>query len=384
MSAGRSRTGPGLVGAAILGLFTLICLVMAVGALVPAVGEVMGVRDHGVGPMFGYLAGAAVWGLLALLAVWAHLSSRREPAPPEAASSPTADEAAGTDRGARPAGGGFAAGAAMPLPDGPGLGPRRLLATPLALVAAVLPWFGVAGLRAWETDWFGYTAVAGDEAAPSFTQRWLEQLVTPSPLMAVPALVALYVLLRREAVTSWPPACALGAGIVLLPTALLADVPDFGPISGKAVSYALALALVGTSHVFARLAVAALTRPIAADVADSGLDVTFRLPGQGLLPPRPRLLVRQDRLVLSGIGTGRDDVDEREMPWANVTEARVETRQTAEEWTPVAGQVWTVAVPAGPVLLIRGRGSDWVLPFDDEGEARSALALMTARAGRQM
>jgi hypothetical protein len=404
MSDKARPEAPGPIGTIILGLFTLISLTMAVGAVVPAVGEVMGVRNHGVGGMLGYLAGAGVWGTLTLLAVWMGRSAKAPAAPaaePSSAAPADADaRSAGTPRAdPTPAeadtsradtspggtsGGGFAWRSVEPLPDGPGLGTRRLLAVPLGLLAAVMPWLGLAALRGWGRDWFGYTSFTGGEAAPSFTERVLEEVVTPSPLMVVPALVAAYILVRRDAAANWPFACALGAGILLIPGAAMAGVPDLGPVSGFTVAFGLALALIWVSHLFATLAANALTRPVATDVADSALFVSFRLAGQGLLPPRPHLLVKQDEVELRGLGATDGDSGRTQIPWRDLREARVETRRTAGEWTPIPAHHRTITVPAGPVLLLRRDGQDWALPFGDETEARRVLALIAARVRRHM
>jgi hypothetical protein len=357
------------VAKVLLWIFVLIFLAMAVGSVVPPVGKVLAVEGQGVGGMFGYLAGAFIWGLV----TWISLRAGRLPATAATADAAGADSAFGVSTGL-----------VMPLPDGPGLGRRRLLATPLALLAAALPWIGAAGLRVWQReDRFAASPSIDDEAAPSFTERLLTEVGDPWQLI-VPALVVAYLLLRRNAVASWPAACALGAGFVLFRSVDTVEAPDIGPVPGYVASFTFAFLLTLGSYQLAALAGYVLTRPIATDVARSRLELSFGLPGQGPLPPQPRLRIRHDQLVLSGLGQRRDDVTQREIPLPALVEARVGTTRRPYEWKPVFGCNQTVTVPAGPVLLLRGAAQNWVVPFEDKATARAALALITARARRHM
>ncbi len=142
-----------------------------------------------------------------------------------------------------------------------------------------------------------------------------------------------------------------------------------------------AVGLLWLTHGLGRKTVHVLTRPVAADVVGSRLELPFRLPGQGFLPPRPRLRIQHDRLLLDRLRRGQRDVGRLVLPWHTIEEVQVDLRAVAGEWPP-ADRTRPIVVPAGPAVRIRGDGQDWLLPFDDEPEARTVVAAITARARR--
>lgn len=354
------RDRGGLVAVGVLcGLLCVLSLALAVGAVVPAVGEALNVERSGVGGLLGYLVATCFFGLPTLVVVGV-LRAGRVAAP--VASGP----------------GAFASRPAMPLPDGPGLAARWAVAVPLMLLSAFLPWFGNVALTAWWS--LSFTVLLPDvgNPDPTYTDELVDGLDATLPVAAVPALVVAFFLLRRTVFAPWPTACVLAGAFVLLPGAFLPIATASGSVPGGVFAVGLLWLTFGLS----RLTVHVLSRPVAADVVGSRLELPFRLPGQGFLPPRPRLRIQHDRLVLDRLRVRQRDVGRLVLPWHAIEEVQVESRAVAGEWPPAADRTRPIAVPAGPAVRIRGDGQDWLLPFDDEPTARTVVAAITARARR--
>lgn len=91
-------------------LLSLLVAAHAVGAVVPVVGDALGVAHRGIGYLLGYLFGAGLFGLFGLLLLAAGWSGR------------TQGRAARDADNERPAS--FSVGPRRVLPDGPGLAAR--------------------------------------------------------------------------------------------------------------------------------------------------------------------------------------------------------------------------------------------------------------------
>ena len=238
----------------------------------------------------------------------------------------------------------------VPLPDGPGLTSRWVVAVPLMVLAAFGPWVGALVLATW-TD---------------LATGWQQAIL--------PAAVTAGFLLWRNRMTSWPTACfvvalfTVGLGL-LVPLA----VDD---LSGSLPDIAFGVAIIWLGYEVGRLAEYVLSRPVAADVVGSRLEISFRLPGQ-----RPRLRVQDARLVLDRLGGLRQGSTSRVViPWRALVDVRVEDQREDTTWTPVGRRTRSVEVPAGPAVRIEGRDQTWLLPAASELVARNIVAVITARA----
>lgn len=322
MSTEDSSPAGALIAIGVCGALGVAGLVAAVGAVVPAVGDVVHVRSTGVGGLIGYLVGAVLFGSPAVVGV---LALRRKQAPVEPAV--------------------MAARPVVPLPDGRGLVARWLAAVPLMLISAFLPFLGQKLLVAWTegTDSAGF---------------WNWQ---PA---CVPALVVAGFLLKRTAFGSWPAACRYSALVVVVPATMIST--SFGRPLDWVRDIAAAAVLVWLSHEVAELTLRVLTRPVAMDVVRSRLEIVFPLPGQ-----RPRLRVKHDRLVLDRLhqypwlAMIDSDTTRIGLPWGKIRDAQVDVQHTDRTWTPVDGETTTIRIPAGPAVRITGGDGTWLVPVQN-------------------
>lgn len=339
MSTEDSSPAGALIAIGVCGALGVAGLAAAVGAVVPAVGDVVNVRSTGVGGMIGYLVGAVLFGSPAVLGVIA-LRRKQVPAGPAA----------------------MAASPVIPLPDGPGLAARWLAAVPLMLISAFLPFLGQKLLIAW-SEGTGFWAEVSGNWQPA----------------CVPALVVAGFLLKRTAFGSWPAACRYSALVVLVPATMIST--SFGRPLDWVRDIAAAAVLVWLSHEVARLTLRVLTRPVAMDVVGSRLEIVFPLPGQ-----RPRLRVKHDRLVLDRLHQypwlAMIDTDTTRigLPWGKIRDVQVDVQHTDRTWTPVDGETTTIRVPAGPAVRITGGDGTWLVPVGSEQTAHSVIAVIRNRS----
>lgn len=349
----RSITG-GLFMGAMGTLFALSCLLFMVGSVVPSVADALGKGDLGVGTLLGSLLGAAFFGPIGFFSfrgVWRELrklfgTAARDESPAVPA--------------ARPA-----------LRDGPGLAVRWLAAVPLMLIAALGPVLVSVVYRAWrDLDLYGRP----------FGAAFGENLPGAWPLALVPLVVTAGFLLSRKRMASWPTAAALTALAVLA----LGSVASSSAIADPALlKTSLLVAVIAAAYWLGRLAEQALTRPVAADVVRSGLEIAFRLPRR-----LPRLRVQQDGLTLDRLrrwGTGMA-TSKINLSFAEITDVRVETPTSPTRWvvTSPYENVTSreISVPAGPAVRVEAGSTTWLLPARSERVARTIVTAIASRGHR--
>lgn len=333
-------------------LFALSCLLFMVGSVVPSVADALGKGDLGVGTLLGSLLGAAIFGPIGFFSfrgVWRELrklfgTAARDESPAVPA--------------ARPA-----------LRDGPGLTVRWLAAVPLMLVAAFGPVLVSVGYRAWG---------ALDLYGRPFGAAFGENVPGAWPLALLPLVVTAGFLLSRKRMASWPTAAALTALAVLA----LGSVASLSAIENP-LRTSLLVAVIAAAYWLGRLAEQVLTRPVAADVVRSSLEIAFRLPRH-----LPRLRVQQDGLTLDRMrrwGT-RFGAAEFTLSFAELTEVRVETPTSPTRWTvhsPRGGPTSReISVPAGPAVRVEAGSTTWLLPARSEQVAWTIVTVIASRGHR--
>jgi hypothetical protein len=115
-----------------------------------------------------------------------------------------------------------------------------------------------------------------------------------------------------------------------------------------------------------RLAVRVLSRPLAADLVASGMEIPFPLRGPG------RLRVQHDRLVLDA-GHSRVGID-----WADLGR-RVWSEPVARESRAALPYGIGLELTGGPVLHVAGAGQSWTLPVR-EADVAGMVAVIKGRA----
>lgn len=209
MSDDDSGSGAILAGAALFLVAGLISFAMAVGAVVPAVGDFMSVDSTGIGGVLGYLFATVFFGGpgVLMLMLWRR-NLRARPDDDWEPSARLVDQRI------------------MPLPDGPGLAVRWLVAVPLMVLAMGLPYVGFAAVTAWSSVAFGASLpdFSGSEPDPSFLAEFGENLSSGWRTLFVPAGVLVGFLLRRSRMAAWPTAVLWVVGWQLIPAVLLGSV----------------------------------------------------------------------------------------------------------------------------------------------------------------
>ncbi len=358
MARGEERTSSAvmLVPIGLCGVLTAIAVVMAVGAVVPAVGDAMSVDSRGVGGMLGYLGGALFFGAIALGGLWLWRRAEKHRATPRA----TAELAVADD--------------IAPLPAGPGVVARWCVAAPLLLLATVVPILGQMAMSAWASVSFSEILPDFGEPDPAFWPEFRENLGNTGYAAILPGLVLLVFLVRRTMFAMWPKTCLWLAAYALAPGVLL------GSVSGSSGSFlpnlALGAGLVWLNYLLGRLALWRLSQPIALDLVPSELEVPYQVPDSGA-----RLRVQRDRLTLDRLRSGKAKV-RKEILWAELSEARLEHVGTTTTWQASAGT--HIEVPPGHALRLRGANENWLLPIDEPlGEDLTTLIVLRAKSRGQ-
>ncbi len=348
-----SRSGAVLAGAGLFLVLGLISLGMAVGAVVPAFGEALNFDGRGIGYMFGSLFGTAFFGLPGVLL--ARSWWRAKPA--------NSDDWEPSAR--------LVEQRVMPLPEGPGLTVRWVVAVPLMVLAVGLPYVGFSAVTAWSSVAFGASLpdFSGSEPDPSFLAEFGDNLSTGWKTLFVPAAVLVGFLLWRSRMAAWPTAVLWVAGWLLIPAVLLGSA--VGDSSLPDIAFAVGLAWL--SYELARAAVRILSRPVAEDVVGSGLEIPYQLPGR-----RIRLRVQRDRLMLDRLTSSKDGTKRLVMKWSDVRDVELLDLEQEQSWA--AGPA-TIDVPAGPALRIVSAEQKWLIPVPEYlGEClTSAITLRAAR-----
>ncbi|MDO3646207.1 hypothetical protein [Nocardia mangyaensis] len=258
------------------------------------------------------------------------------------------------------------------LPTGPGISVRWSVAGLLlsSIVAIVVG-------RVWLVDYASELTAAvrpGWRSRPVIEASTIAQMLLP---WAGAAVVGFALLWRS------PQLWARISLVATVPAGLITALPPFGAkyLHGAqrvAVSGAPVWSVLTVVAGFA-LAVAAgrvLTRPLAIDVAQSGVRLRFRLRGNGA-----RLIVAEDRVRLLRprvVDPAHQRV--RELNALAIPLARVESVSSVHLCgTPEFHRLpngTAVALTEGPGLRITGAGQEWVLPVED---AESVAQLLRAR-----
>lgn len=358
MVRGEERTSSAtwLIPVGLCCVLGLVSIAMAVGAVVPAVGDAMGVDSRGVGGMFGYLAGALFFGGLGLGGLLLGRRDRKLRATPRSVAELTvADDIA-------------------PLPQGPGLVARWCVAAPLMVLSAVVPMLGQVALTAWASVGFSEVLPDFGDPDPAFWAEFREDLGNMSYAAIVPGFVLLVFLVRRTMFATWPKACLWLAVYSLAPGVMIGSA--IGSDGSTLPNLALGAGLVWLNYLLGRLVLWRLSQPIALDLVPAALEVPYDVPDS-----RARLRVRPDRLVLDRLsGDGKGKV-RKEILWAELSEARLEHLGAAATWQASTGT--SIEVPPGPALRLKGASEDWRLPIPEPlGEDLLTLITMRARRAR--
>lgn len=357
MVRGEERTSSGamLIPIGLCGVLGLVGLAMAVGAVVPAVGDAMGVDSRGVGGMIGYLFGALFFGGIGAggLWVWRRAEKRRD-------TPRTRAELAVTD-------------VMAPLPAGPGLVARWCVAAPFLLLATLVPLIGQVAMSAWASVSFGETFAGFGDPDPTFGAEFREAIGRVGYAAILPGLVLLVFLVRRTMFAMWPKTCLWLAVFALAPGVLLGSVMGSG--GSFLPNLALGAGLVWLNYLMGRLVLWRLSQPIALDLVPSELEVPYQVPDSPA-----RLRVQRDRLVLDRLGAGKGKV-RKEILWAELSEARLEPVGTATTWQASTGT--SIEVPPGHAVRLRGADENWLLPIEEPlGEDLTTLITLRAQSRR--
>lgn len=195
----------------------------------------------------------------------------------------------------------------------------------------------------------------------TFSQLFVAGLTDDfTALFVGPILVSAFFLLMRIWFTKWPAACVAIGVWAMLPGIFF----DRGSILPN---LALGAGLTLANHEMGRLALRRLTRPIAGDLARSLLEIPCAIPGG-------QLRVQDERLLL--------DLDRHTQTSLLVKELRgvvVEHVHEPTTWQPT--HLTKVDVPAGPVLRLTTKATEWLLPVDEQDGA-ALVAIIVARARR--
>lgn len=351
-NSGADNSGATLAVAGLFIVLGLISLAMAVGSVVPAVGEYLNVSTAGIGGLLGALFGTAFFGVpgVVMLMVWRR-NQRARPADDWEPSARLAEQRV------------------MPLPDGPGLLVRWLAAVPLMVLAVGLPFVGFAAVSAWSSMAFGELSTDFGEPEPSFSAEFGENLTSSWQTLFLPAAVLVGFLVRRSRMAAWPTAVMWVAGWMLVPTVLIGTATSDAALP----DIAFGVGLFWLSYELARAVVRILSRPVAEDIVGSELEIPYQLPGR-----RIRLRLQPDRLVLDRLTANKEKTKKLTMRWSDVREAELLDQPKDLSWK--AGPA-TIEVPAGPALRIVSAKQKWLIPVPEYlGEClTSAITLRAAR-----
>ncbi|MFI7675521.1 hypothetical protein [Actinophytocola sp. NPDC049390] len=328
---------------------------MAVGAVVPAVGDAMNVDSRGVGGMFGYLLGTLFFGGIGVsgLLIWRRDQKRRDT--PRRGTTPPGELETSEDL--------------APLPAGPGLAARWLVAAPLLFLTTALPVVGQVALSAFASVSFAERFPLGDDPVPTFWQEFTDDLGGMAYAAIVPVLVLLVFTARRTMFALWPKACLWVAVWALVPGVLLGSSDSMLP------NLALGAGLVWLNYLLGRLALWRLSSPVALDLVPSELEVPYAVPGS-----QARLRVRRDRLMLDRLGGGKNKV-RKEILWAELAAARLEHVDAPLTWQASSGT--SITVPPGHALRLRGADENWLLPVPEPlGEDLATFIALRAERRR--
>lgn len=345
----RSSTAGLWVAVVLCGVLGVAGLVLAVGAVVPFVGDAVDVPGRGVGNMFGYLLGMVFFGGIGLAGYKMRPKQPRE------------DGARGTALPFDP----------TALPPGPGLARRWLAAVPLMLLATALPVFGALVLQAW----IGTTRFIPvfDDEPPTFAKEFGEALDFVGPSAIVPAVVLLVFLVRRGSFAAWPKACLWTAVVVTAPTAFLSVMVDMS--SATLPNASLAVGLVWLNYWLGRATLWVLSRPVATDLVSSELEIPYFLPGSGV-----RLRIQRHRLLLDRLETQKSKVH-KEIRWSALQSVELTHRDEPTSWE--ASTRTTIDVPAGLVLHVVAKDDEWLIPVPEIlGEDLATAISLRANAKR--
>lgn len=342
MVRGEERTSSAgwLIPSALCCVLGLIGVVMAAGAVVPPLGDAMGVDSRGVGGMFGYLFGTVFFGGLGVSGLLIHRrEQKRRDTPRWGAPPPAPLEKTGFP----------------PLPDGPGLPARWCLAVPLLLLATALPVVGQAVMSAFASVAFAERFGFGDDPDPTFAQEFTDKLGGMAYAALVAAVVLLVFLARRTTFALWPKACLWLAVWALVPGVLLGAT--LGSRGSLLPNLALGAGLVWLNYLLGRLTLWRLSSPVALDLVPSELEIPYRVPDS-----KARLRVRRDRLMLDRLDGGKGKV-RKEILWAELSAVRLEHVGSPVTWQASSGT--SVDVPPGPALRVRGGEENWLIPIPE-------------------
>ena len=260
----------------------------------------------------------------------------------------------------------------VPLPDGPGLLSRWLVAVPLMVVAVVLPAFGQFTLLAWDSLSFHDTLREFDRSRPvaTFWSEFWSDVGDYGMVAALPGIALVIFLVWRGMFSAWPKTCFWLAVWVLGPMTLVGAISSGDGDSLPNV--ALGLGLIWLTYELGRLTLWVLSRPVALDLVHSALEIPYLVPGS-----RARLRIRRDHVRLDRLKAERGST-KRTIRWSELREARLDELAEATRWQ--ASKHTRIEVPAGPVLRIAGGSEKWVLPVTEAmGEDLAAAITLRAR-----
>jgi hypothetical protein len=251
---------------------------------------------------------------------------------------------------------------------GPGLALRWLAAVPLMAAALAGPVLGLAVVQAWAQSRIHLPFHAHHTFGGEFGNALRDAVLAYLYFYLIGVVV---LACNRRAVPTWPKTClimlALPLGVAALAGGLLFGL--IGPDGSADRPYLLivpaAAALWAAGYGLVRLAVRVLSRPLAADLVASGMEIPFPLRGPG------RLRVQYDRLVLDA-GHSRVGID-----WADL--GRVWSEPVARESRAALPYGIGLELTGGPVLHVAGTGQSWTLPVR-EADVAGMVAVIKGRA----
>ncbi len=342
MVRGEERTSPArwLIPSVLCCVLGLISVAMAAGAVVPPLGDVMNVDSRGVGGMFGYLLGTVFFGGFGVAGL---LSRRRD------------QKRRDTPRGDAAAPGLATSTDLAPLPAGPGLAARWLVAAPLLFLTTALPVTGQVAMGAFASVSFAERFPFHDRPVPTFWEEFTDDLGSMAYAAIVPAIVLLVFMARRTMFAGWPKACLWVAVWAMVPGVMFGSA--LGSSGSLLPNLALGVGLVWLNYLLGRLTLWRLSSPVALDLVPSELEIPYQPPGE-----QARLRVRRDRLVLDRLDGGKNKV-RKEILWAELAEVRLEHVGTPVTWQASSGT--SIDVPPGHALRLRGADENWLLPVPE-------------------